>query len=74
MISKGTIFTGNVKAASVINHNVKAKRHQVELPEDYFVDMCTFSHGNNISDTDLDTINNINRLLLDLRNLISDPE
>jgi hypothetical protein len=74
MISKGAIFTGNVKAANVINHNVKAKKHQVALPEDYFIDMGTFSHGNNISDTDLDTINNINRLLNDLKDILSDND
>lgn len=71
MISKGAIFTGNVKAANVINHNITAKKHQVELPEDYFIDMGTFSHGNNISDTDLETINNINRLLSDLNDILS---
>ncbi|UPT66462.1 MAG: hypothetical protein M0D57_18700 [Sphingobacteriales bacterium JAD_PAG50586_3] len=74
MISKGAIFTGNVKAANVINHTVKAKKHRVELPEDYFIDMGTFNHGNNISDVDLNTINNISRLLADLKIILSDND
>ena len=74
MITKGAIFTGNVKAANVIKHNVNAKKHLVNLPEDYFVDMGTFNHGNNISDADLQIITKITRLLNDLKHLSVDEE
>ncbi len=74
MITKGAIFTGNVKASNVIPHNVNAKKHAVNLPENYFVDMGTFTHGNNISDTDLLIINKITHLLSDLKHLSADGE
>ncbi len=74
MITKGAIFTGNVKASNVISHNVNAKKHAVNLPENHFVDMGIFIHGNNITDTDLQIINNITHLLSDLKHLSADGE
>lgn len=69
MITKGAIFTGNIKAANVIKTTAVAKKHKVELPEDYFIDMGTLKHGNNISNADLAIIENLGRLLNELNSL-----
>ena len=74
MITKGAIFTGNIKAANVIKTAATAKKHKIELPEDYFIDMGTLKHGNNISNGDLAIIENLGRLLNDLNSISPNEE